>query len=62
MFSSLFHRGFCTAGPEDDQEGEGGQGEGKLEDNVEGTGMGEGQREQDVLSLSRVTCCVRQAA
>ena len=47
LFQELFSKGFCTANPEDEG-GDGAGGQGKLEDDVEGTGMGEGKGKQDV--------------
>ena len=46
LFHAIFSKGFCTASEEEntDEKGEGG----KLEDDVEGTGMGEGTGKQDV--------------
>lgn len=46
-FSSLFSEGFCTQSQQDDSKA-GDQSGGKLQDDVEGTGMGEGQGKQDV--------------
>ena len=46
LFSELFAKGFCTAGKEEEG-GEGGKG-GQMTDDVEGTGMGEGEGKKDV--------------
>ena len=45
LFSELFAKGFCTAGPQEEG-GEGGSGQ--PQDDVEGTGMGEGQGKKDI--------------
>lgn len=46
-FHSLFSEGFCTKAAQDSSK-EGEAGGNKLEDDVEGTGMGEGEGKQDV--------------
>ena len=46
-FHRLFSDGFCTASQQDDS-GAGKDGGGKFDDDVEGTGMGEGSGKQDV--------------
>ena len=47
LFAELFAKGFCTKGAESEG-GEGGDGKGSLQEDVEGTGMGEGKGKQDV--------------
>ena len=50
LFHSLFSEGFCTkpdADPDGDKGGEGSEGT-QLDDDVEGTGMGQGEGKKDV--------------
>tara|TARA_B100000768_G_C11099473_1_gene298449 strand:- start:417 stop:689 length:273 start_codon:yes stop_codon:yes gene_type:complete len=50
LFQSLFSEGFCTkpdADPDGDKGGEGGEGN-QLDDDIEGTGMGQGEGKKDV--------------